>query len=87
MVKNCYFATTLLFASIHIFLLATIVMSTNRKRSIQSIQRQRKSIDYKRNRYKITSPVQGINEVENIHQDETDTVPVQGPVQHINAVE
>ena len=76
-----------------------------RKRSIQSIQRQRKSANDKRRRTsKITAPIQqvdvadqnydtlnvkvhvpesahtieGIDEVEKIHQDETDTVPVQG---------
>ena len=62
-------------------------MPTTRKRSIQSIKRQRNSADLRRYRYKITSPVQGIDEVEKIHQDETDTVPVQGPVQDIDSVE
>ena len=51
------------------------------------LQRQCKSVKNKRNRYKITSPVQDIDAVEETHQDETYTVPVQGPVQDINAVE
>ena len=78
MVKHFYFSTTLLFVSIQIFLLAT--MPTTRKRSIQSIKRQRNSARHRRHRYKITSPVQDIDPVEESHQDETDTVPVHGPV-------
>ena len=88
MVKHFFFSTILLFVSIDIFLLATMTTKNfkkqNRKRQLQ---RQRRSSRHRRNRYKITSPVQGIDEVDEIHQDETNTVPVQGPVQDINAVE
>ena len=83
MVKHFHFSTILLFVSIQIFLIHIFLLSTiptNRKRQCFSAQ-------YKRTRLKIASPVQGIDEVEKIHQDETDTVPVQGPVQDNNAVE
>ena len=84
MVKHFYFSTILLFVSIDIFLLATMPTNFKKQNRKRQLQRQCVRTMHRRSRYKITSPVQSIDEVDEIHQDETDTVPVQGPVQDIN---
>ena len=77
MLKKFYFSTTLLFVLINIFLLPTTMpRKRSNRRALQNAR-------FKRRKLKITASVQGIDAVEQIHQAETNTVPVQAPVQGI----